>query len=225
MENRTVRVAPELDPRMAMTQLSMQRVRQQRRSYWGVAIAAASGTALAVLAYWGASSSPSWSWNNAFEGQGVALHGEASTSAAPVVVAVAANPIDPGLPPGEFGSHALSAGTSAAGNSAAGNSAAGNSAVDIGVGADRGVVEEITEPPVVVKPHTVQRRAKTNAARHSSRRTGSNAGSATRGPKNSPKSSQPEKSSTQQAGAVEVAPDATGRGSLDLSEGHKVWLE
>jgi hypothetical protein len=51
MENRTVRVAPELDPRLAMTQVSMQRVREQRRSYWGIVGAAALGSLLAVGVY------------------------------------------------------------------------------------------------------------------------------------------------------------------------------
>lgn len=51
MENRTIRVAPELDPRLAMTQVSMQRVREQRRGYWGIVAAAALGSLLAVGVY------------------------------------------------------------------------------------------------------------------------------------------------------------------------------
>ncbi|HEX2733439.1 MAG TPA: hypothetical protein VHM70_17630 [Polyangiaceae bacterium] len=53
MENRTIHVAPELDPRMALTQLSMQRVRDINKGRHRIVLAALLGASLAVLAYWG----------------------------------------------------------------------------------------------------------------------------------------------------------------------------
>jgi hypothetical protein len=213
MENCTVRVAPELDPRQAMTQLSLQRVREQRRGHWGVVGAAAAGTVLAVIVY---SALP-----------GTAIWG-------PAFKANATAPEPPLSHPAEkaAGASAVAASNAAPKLVAAGARPTLQGPLVAEVPLDRdgertGIVEEITDAPQpnaavanvqgVAQPHAEGSAGRSQTARVQASRNKSTANQTARPPNGSARSDS--KASTSEPAPAETDPEWLKR------EGPKVWLE